>query len=54
MRRGCGQWGVAFLLVFLCNSGVAGVATAEETATRDGKQGANAPGSSAYSHFQIA
>ncbi|MGE0679403.1 MAG: LptA/OstA family protein [Candidatus Binatia bacterium] len=40
------QWGVAFLLFFLCSGGSAGIARAEEKATREGKPGANAPGSS--------
>jgi lipopolysaccharide export system protein LptA len=37
---------VALLLLFLWSGGFAGIVAAEETATRDGKQGANAPGSS--------
>lgn len=46
MWRVAEQWRVAFLLLFLCSGGFAGVVTAEETARREGKPETNVPGSS--------
>lgn len=46
MKKAYQPWRVLLLLLFFCSGRFAGIATAEETATRDGKQGANAPGSS--------